>query len=99
MSLRLRITVRAADEIESANLWWQENRPAAPDAIHEDLERTLKILVVQPGVGQRVMNARLAGVRRIHIDRVHRHVYYRVHAGELVVLRFWPSQRLAQPRV
>ena len=24
----------------------QENRPAAPDAIHEDLERTLKILVV-----------------------------------------------------
>ena len=99
MTLRLRITVRAADEIECASAWWQENRLAAPRAIQEDLEHTLKILVVQPGIGQRVANARLVGVRRIHIDRVHHHVYYRVHAGELVVLRFWPSQRHKQPHV
>ncbi|HEV6965056.1 type II toxin-antitoxin system RelE/ParE family toxin [Roseateles sp.] len=99
MTLRLRITVRAADEIERASLWWQENRPAAPYAVHEDLERTLRILAVQPGIGQRVANARLNGVRRIHIDRVHHHVYYRVQPGELIVLRFWPSQRLKQPSV
>lgn len=99
MTLRLRITVCAANEIERASAWWQENRQAAPHAIEEDLERTLKILVVQPGIGQRVGNARLVGVRRIHIDRVHHHVYYRVHAGELVILRFWPSQRFKPPRV
>lgn len=99
MSLKLRITVRAADEIERAHRWWRENRSAAPEAVREDLERTLKVISLQPGIGQRVMNARLAGVRRIHIDRVHHHLYYRVQGNELVVLRFWPSQRLRQPRV
>ena len=99
MILKLRITVRAADEVDRADTWWRENRLAAPEAIREDLERTLKLLILQPGIGQRVMNARLAGVRRIHIDRVHHHVYYRVQGNELVVLRFWPSQRLKQPRV
>nr|WP_246312617.1 type II toxin-antitoxin system RelE/ParE family toxin [Aquabacterium terrae] len=96
--MRIRITVRAADEIERADLWWRENRQAAPDAIHEDLERTLRILAAQPRIGQKVMNSRLNGVRRIHLDRVHYHVYYRVHGEELVVLRFWASQRLKQPR-
>jgi plasmid stabilization system protein ParE len=99
VNLRVRITVRAAEEIERADLWWRENRTAAPEAIRQDLERTLKLLVLQPGIGQRVANARLAGVRRIQIDRVHHHVYYRVLGNELVVLRFWPSQRLKQPRV
>lgn len=73
--------------------------PYAPEAVRQDLERTLKLLLLQPGIGQRVANARLAGVRRIQIDRVHHHVYYRVLGNELVVLRFWPSQRLKQPRV
>ncbi|MBN8508507.1 MAG: type II toxin-antitoxin system RelE/ParE family toxin [Burkholderiales bacterium] len=99
MKLRVRITVRAADEVDRADAWWRDNRPAAPSAIREDLHRALSILAVQPGIGQRVANARLAGVRRIHIDRVHHHVYDRVQGNELVVLRFWPSQRLKQPRV
>ena len=99
MSLKLRIAVRAADEIERADAWWRENRLSASEAIRQDLERTLKLLILQPGIGQRVGNARLSGVRRIHLDRVHHHVYYRVQGSELVVLRFWPSQRLKQPRV
>lgn len=99
MSRRLRFTVRAADEIERADSWWREHRPAAPDAVRQDLERTLNVLLAQPGIGQRVMNARLVGVRRIHIDRIHHHVYYRVAGEELVVLRFWPSQRLKRPRL
>jgi hypothetical protein len=46
-----------------------------------------------------VVNARLGGVRRIHLDRVHHHVYYRVQGDELVVLRFWASPRRVSPRV
>ena len=96
MSLNVRIAVRAADEIERADAWWRQNRLAAPEAVRQDLERTLKLLLLQPGIGQRVANARLAGVRRIHIDRVQHHVYYRVQGSELVVLRFWHAQRLKQ---
>jgi plasmid stabilization system protein ParE len=99
VKLRLRITVRAADEIDRADLWWRDNRPAAPDAIRQDLQRTFNLLAVQPGIGQRIANARLPGVRRIHMDRVHHHVYYRVDGDQLVVLCFWSSQRLKQPRL
>lgn len=99
MSLRIRITGRAADEIDRADAWWRENRLAAPDAIREDLQRSFALLALQPGIGQKVMNARLSGVRRIHLDRVHHHLYYREQGDQIVVLRFWPSQRLAQPRV
>jgi plasmid stabilization system protein ParE len=99
VTLRLRITVRAADEIDRADLWWRENRLAAPKAIRQDLDRTFEILLLQPGIGQKVTNARLSGVRRIHLDRIHFHVYYRVQGEELVVLRFWSSQRSKSPRV
>jgi hypothetical protein len=40
VTLRLRLTVRAADEIERADAWWRANRRAAPEAIREDIERT-----------------------------------------------------------
>jgi plasmid stabilization system protein ParE len=99
VSLKLRIAVRAANEVERADAWWRQNRLAAPEAVRQDLERTLKLLLLQPGIGQRVANTRLAGVRRIHVDRIQHHVYYRVQGNDLVVLRFWPAQRLKQPRL
>lgn len=98
MTLRLRITARAAREIERAGAWWRDNRPAAPAAIHEDLEGALTLLALYPGIGQKVENQRLAGVRRLQLDRVRYHLYYRVAGGELVVLAFWHSHREHGPR-
>lgn len=99
MTLRLRITARAAAEIERADEWWRRNRLAAPAAIREDLRAAFVLLVVQPGIGQKVQNARVAGTRRLHLDRVHRHIYYRVMGGDLVVLSFWHFNRKREPRV
>jgi plasmid stabilization system protein ParE len=99
VKLRLRITRRAAADIERADAWWRENRLAAPWAIRVDLRSALDLLAVQPGIGQKVENARVAGTRRLHLDRVRYHLYYRVAEGELVVLAFWHSNRGAQPRV
>ena len=38
MTLRLRITVRAAGEIERADTWWRDNRLAVAGALREDLK-------------------------------------------------------------
>jgi hypothetical protein len=38
--------------------WGRENRLLATEAIRQDLERTLKLLVLQPGIGQPVGNPR-----------------------------------------
>ncbi len=99
MTLKVRFTKRAAVEVERADAWWRENRPAASDAIREDLASALELLTVQPGLGRGVENTRLAGTRRIQLDRVHYHLYFRVTGEELVVLAFWQSKRGGKPRV
>lgn len=99
MTLRVRFTKRAAAEVERADAWWRENRTAAPRAIREDLASALELLGAQPGIGRPVVNAKLAGTRRIQLDRVRYHVYFRVAGEELVVLAFWHAQRGDEPRI
>ena len=99
MSLSVRFTKRAAGEVERADAWWRKNRPAVPGAIRDDLASALELLRVPPGISRSVENARLAGTRRIQLDRVNYHVYFRVAGEELVVLAFWHAQREEAPRV
>lgn len=99
MVFRLRIALRASAEIEKAQLWWLENRPLAPSALHDDLRAALDVLIRQPEIGARVLNTRLSGVRRLHLGRIRYFVYYRVKGDELVVLSFWHSSRGSSPPV
>ena len=93
MAMELRITRRAALEIERAEHWWVENRGAAPDAFRADLKGAFTLLVRQPGVGVKVGNTRLSGVRRLHLGRIRYFVYYRPKNNELVVLSVWHTSR------
>jgi ParE toxin of type II toxin-antitoxin system, parDE len=54
------------------------NRPKAPNAIREELERASFLISVQPQIGARARNISLVGVRRIQLARVRYDVYYRV---------------------
>lgn len=99
MALELWITRRAAAQIEKADEWWSANRPTAPEALRNDLTGAFSLLLRQPSIGTRVANARIVGVRRLHLGRIRYHVYYRVKAGALVVLSFWHSSRSAGPSV
>lgn len=93
MPLHLRITLRAATQIEKADQWWTENRPSATNALRDDLEAAFNLLIRQPGIGTKVVNTKAAGVRRLHLGRIRYHVYYRVKDEVLVVLAFWHSNR------
>ena len=99
MTLRVRFTKRAAAEVGRADAWWRENRTSAPRAIREDLASALELLRAQPGIGRSVENAKLGGTRRIQLDRVKYHVYFRVGGEELVVLAFWHAERGQEPAV
>ncbi|MEP6916865.1 MAG: hypothetical protein ABJC89_14530 [Acidobacteriota bacterium] len=46
----------ARSQICAAEQWWRRNRPAAPNAIHEELDRASKLIPVQPEVGARARN-------------------------------------------
>ena len=100
---RLAVTFwkRAARQIESAAEWWRENRQASPDALSDELVRTLDLITQQPGVGVPALNARLAGVRRILLPRVGYFLFYRVAPQKqlIEVLAFWHARRGSEPRV
>jgi plasmid stabilization system protein ParE len=99
VALSLRITERAAAETGRADAWWRDNRPGAPFAVREDLKGAYELLLRQPGVGVKVGNARLAGVRRLHLGRIRYFLYYRVTGEELIVLTLWHASRGSGPRI
>ena len=62
MTLRVRVSARAAKQIAKAAEWWAENRPAAPGAIRNDIGQSLALLSEQPGIGAEYHGARVPGV-------------------------------------
>ena len=95
----VRIVSSAARAIVEAAEWWVANRPKAPDAFAVELERALQLLASQPSIGAQARNIKLAGVRRIHLHRVHYYLYYRVTAEPVTVeiLALWHTKRGALP--
>ena len=99
--LPIKVTRRAAREIANACEWWDANRPAAPEAVRQEVTRVFRLIAQQPGVGARAVNTHLAGVRRVHLSRVHHHLYYRVRSDPAAVeiLAFWHTSRGTSSRV
>ena len=98
-SLPVLITASAARAIAEAGEWWVINRPDASEAFAEELEKSLVLVSSQPTIGARSLNVKLPGVRRVHMARIHYHLYYRV-AGTppaVEVLALWHTSRGADP--
>jgi plasmid stabilization system protein ParE len=99
VTLRLRVTARAAREIELADAWWREHRQAAPATVREDVKSAFQLLLQQPGVGVKVISARMPGTRRLHLKRIGYFIYYRARDEQLYVLSVWHSSRGSTPLV
>jgi len=97
--LVIKLSRRATAQVEKAAEWWQENRPAAPGAIREDVARALLLLSTQPGLGVPARRAKSKGVRRLTLSRLRYYLYYRVSKGTLEILAFWHTSRGREPRV
>jgi plasmid stabilization system protein ParE len=97
--VRVRVTKRADAHIEQAAIWWKRNRPLAPDALEEELREAFSLLSAQPAIGAPALNAKTKGVRRVHLARIHYHLYYRVHRDEVEILGLWHTSRGTEPPV
>ena len=97
--LVVEVTPRALAQLERAAKWWARNRPAAPGAIAKDFGEGVKLLALQPGVGDKCSTRRYPVLRSLQLDRVKYDIYYHVKAGKLVVLAFWHSNRGAVPKL
>jgi len=95
----MRVSPRAQAQIEKAAGWWAQNRPAAPGAIRDELERILSIISTQPGIGVTARRKRIPGLRRVHLSRIDYFILYRVSDGVLEILAFWHTRRGSQPEL
>ena len=99
MTLRVKVSARAASQIRKAAEWWVENRAAAPGAIRIDIGEALALLAEQPGIGAVYEGARTKGVRRLLVGRIRYFIYYRATQDTLEVLAVWHVSRGKQPSV
>ncbi|MBN8483053.1 MAG: type II toxin-antitoxin system RelE/ParE family toxin [Xanthomonadales bacterium] len=97
MTLRVKISARAADEVRKAAEWWLANRPVSPGAIGTDFGESVALLAEHPGIGAEYGGSRVPGIRRLFLGRVGYFVYYRADATELKILAFWHASREHQP--
>jgi plasmid stabilization system protein ParE len=97
MTLRVKISARAAGQIRKAADWWAQNRLAAPGAIRADFGESVGLLAEQPGIGAKYEGARAPGVRRLFLSRVGYFIYYKVEGNSLHILAFWHASREHQP--
>ena len=97
--MRIRVTKRADAHIEQAADWWEQHRPLSPGALDEELAEAFALLISQPAIGAPALNAKTRGVRRIHLARVHYHLYYRVRGEQIEVIALWHTSRGTPPTV
>jgi len=93
------VSPSAKDDLDDAWLWWREHRTEAPllllDEVAEafsKLEQIATTLPVFARVGPLV-------IRRLHLARVHRHIYYVVATDRVLVLAVWGSVRGVLPKL
>lgn len=96
--MKVIVTSEAAEDIAAADEWWREHRADAPRSIAIDVAEALEALsLVGPTtpVFRRIGSA--AEIRRVHVPRVHKHLYFVVHADHILVLAAWGAVRGVLP--
>ena len=91
--LPVKVTRRASAQIQEAATWWLLNRPAAPGALKEELDRAFNLISQQPDMGAVATNVNLHGTRRILLSRVRYYLYYRARSTRIEVVALWHSSR------
>jgi plasmid stabilization system protein ParE len=90
----LLVTRSARAQIRRTADWWRENRPAVSDLLRSELERAFVFVAAHPEAGSPCLDRGFEGVRRIHLERVRCHLFYRVRADETIeILALWHTSR------
>jgi plasmid stabilization system protein ParE len=99
VALPVVLTRRAARQVEDAARWWSANRPAAPNAIRDDVQAAAVLIGEQPMGGTPIVHRKHHGLRRIHLTRVGYHLYYRLapRLRQVQVVAFWHARRGMPP--
>ena len=99
MAFRVDLSPQARAQIAAINLWWAENRPAAPTLVAAEFETAIQQLSASPESGRLHDGSKQVHVRKILMPRSRYHLYREVDpASRLVnILAVWHVSRGQEP--
>jgi plasmid stabilization system protein ParE len=97
VSLPVRTTPEADDQIRAIDAWWRTNRRAAPDRFLDELAASFELIGETPLIGRLYNHPSVPGTRRVLLKTSRYHVYYVPCSDEVRVLAVWHAQRGAGP--
>jgi plasmid stabilization system protein ParE len=93
VSLPVRTTPEADDQIREADSWWRTNRAASPNLFADELAASFDIIANTPNIGRLYRPSPVPGTRRVLLKGTRYHVYYAPHVNDVRVLAVWHAQR------
>lgn len=95
MTFRVQVTDEARRQLFEIDEWWTQNRPKAPDLVHEEFARVISLLAATPSAGRVHIETESATYRRLLLRRSRFHVYYVIDesARVVVVTAIWNGAR------
>jgi plasmid stabilization system protein ParE len=97
VSLHVRTTPEAEDQIRAIDGWWRSNRGAAPDLFLDELAASFDLIGETPLIGRLYHHPSVPGTRRVLLRTSRYHVYDVPHSDEVRVLAVWHAQRGVGP--
>ena len=97
MSVPVRTTPEADEQIRMVHNWWRRNRSAAPDMFVNELASAFTLVGSTPHLGHPYRRSPVAGVRRVLLPGSRYHVYYVGLDHEVRVLAVWHGRRGSGP--
>lgn len=89
----------ATRDLEEVAAWWVANRPDAPGLVTHEISAARERLAVDASTLPVFRRVGSLSVRRLHLPRTHRHVYFELRADRVVVLAVWGSVRGILPKL
>lgn len=102
MKLRPWLSPTAKAQAVREDVWWQTNRPSAPNAFWEELHEAIELLRQFPDSGVVVRRAGVTtGLRRVLLPTSNYHVYFLKDeaASRLRIYAIWSAERGKGPRL
>lgn len=97
MSLAVRTTPEADEQIRAIDAWWRANHSASPDLFAAELASSFDVINHTPQIGRLYRRSPLTGIRRVLLKGSRYHAYYVAMADGIDVLAVWHGQRGAGP--
>lgn len=100
MKLRLRFTRQGRADVKREAAWWRKNRRAAASLFQQELDATLRRVLLSPKIGLVFEQEDLeVTVYRIGLPRTRTQLFYALNGEELVVISVWGATKGEAPKL